>query len=340
MHSAAQMHKIVLAVDIGGTKTAAGAVALDGCILARVVEQTRQDGPAAGIRQVISMLERVAAQAEAGSGQILGIGVGIPAVLAPETDFVIWGPNLSGWRQVDLRGALAAHFGYPVCIEYDGHAAVLGEWWLGAGRGCQSIVDIIIGTGVGGGMLLDGRLIRGLDRLAGAVGWFVLDPGAPVDAPRERALGSWEAHVAGPGIARRAQQFLRQEEGGESALHSKLATVTAEDVFQAAQQADPLALRIVSEVADSLGRGIANIVSLVNPEIVILGGSVGSHAAFLLPQVRQVVERYAQPISCQTVKIAVSQLGSDAGLYGAAYGLILRLGTEQPNQGGGNFPTA
>jgi glucokinase len=282
------------------------------------------------------MLEKIAGECSVRREQIIGIGAGIPAVLAQEADFVIWGPNLAGWRQVDLRGALERHFNLPVCVEYDGHTAVLGEWWVGAGRQYRSIVDIIIGTGVGGGMVLDGRLYRGADRLAGAAGWFVLDPGRESEAVQERALGSWEAHIAGPGLARSALQLLRSGTAGQSSLADKGEQVTAQDVFQAARQGDPLAVQIVSQAADALGRGIANIVSLVNPEIIILGGSVGSHSDFLLPEVRQVVERYAQPISCRSVKIVVSQLGADAGLYGAAYGLILRLETEQNRKGGGD----
>ena len=325
MNSKKKMDKIVLAVDIGGTKIAVGAITTDGRILSRNIETTLQKGPESGIKQIIALLETLINQSEFAPGQIMGIGVGIPAMLENGTDFIIWGPNLKGWKKVDLRGSLEMHFKLPVCVEYDGHTAVLGEWWVGAGKNFRSIVSVIIGTGIGGGMILDGNLFRGINRVAGAVGWFTQDQAVEFDPEKERALGSWEARTAGPAIARRAQQLLKSQDATDSILKIKGEKATAEDVFEAAKQGDPLALQIAAEEAELLGMGIANIVSLLNPEIIILGGSVGSNASFLLPQIEGVVKKFAQPISCQSVQIVTSQLGADAGLFGAAYGIMLRL---------------
>lgn len=320
-----QTENIIIAVDIGGTKIAAAAITADGRILSRLLVPTQQEGPERGFEQIITLIESLTREIKIDPKQLLGIGVGIPAVLESETDFIIWGPNLKGWERVDLRASLEKHFKMPVCIEYDGHTAVLGEWWLGAAKDYRSAVSVIIGTGIGGGMIIDGKLIRGMNRLAGAVGWFVVDRDAQSDPVKQKTLGSWESCAAGPGIAHRAQQLLESQPDTRSILILKGKKVTTEDVFGAAQKGDPLALRIISEEAELLGMGIANIVSLVNPEIVVLGGSVGSNSGFLLPQIKSVVERYAQPISCQSVKIVTSSLGTDTGLYGAAYGLLLRL---------------
>jgi glucokinase len=194
---------------------------------------------------------------------------------------------------------------------------------------------VIIGTGVGGGLVLDGKLIRGVNRLAGAVGWFILDRSEDSDLVKERALGSWESQTAGPGIARRALQLLKQDPAAHSILSNKGIDITAEDVYEAAKQGDALALKVTSDEAELLGRGIANIVSLVNPEIVVLGGSIGTNSSILLPQIESIVERYAQPISSRSVKIVTSRLGSDAGLYGAAYGLLLRFENKKGNLKGG-----
>ncbi len=330
MNSTTEMDTIVLAVDIGGTKIAAGAITTNGRILNRIIEPTLQNGPEIGIHQIIVMLESLIHQSELRPEHIIGIGIGIPAVLEHDTDFIIWGPNLQGWKKVDLRGSLEKHFKLPVCVEYDGHTAILGEWWMGAAKDYRSIVSIIIGTGVGGGMILEGNLIRGKNRLAGAVGWFILDRTAETDPLKERSLGSWEARIAGLGIARRAQQLVESQPATNSILKDKGEKVTAIDVFEAAKLGDSLALQIASEEAELLGMGIANIVSLVNPEIIILGGSVGTNASFLLPQIRGVMERYAQPISCKSVQIVTSRLGMHAGLYGAAYGLMLRLMNTEP----------
>ena len=316
---------LVLAVDIGGTKIASAVITSGGKILHRIVEPTLQNGPSSGIQQIIQILETLIQSNSINRDQLKGIGIGIPAVLENVTDFIIWGPNLKDWKQVDLRGSLESHFGIPVSVEYDGHTAVLGEWWMGAGCGYQSIVSVIIGTGVGGGMVLDGNLVRGINRLAGAVGWFIMDHPVQCTQEKERSLGSWEARIAGPGIALRASRLLETEKSAHSVLSATGKDPTAEDVFEAASQGDALALRITAEEAELLGMGLANIVSLVNPEIIILGGSVGSHAGFLLPQIKTIVDRYAQPISAQSVKIVTSRLGTDAGLLGAAYGILLRF---------------
>ena len=325
MNSTEPTDQTVIAVDIGGTKIATAVITTAGEILRRSMAPTLQEGPQKGIRQIIHLIEDLVEDSQLGMDRFAGIGIGIPAVLEPDTDFIIWGPNLAGWRNVDLSGALKEHFQLPVCIEYDGHAAVMGEWWKGAARGLQSVVSIIIGTGVGGGMVLDGKLIRGINRLAGAAGWFILDHNSVSDLVKERALGSWESRTAGPGIAQRAEQYLSLEPREDSTLRRIERKLTAEDVFKAAKQGDALAVQITSEFAGLLGMGIANIVSLVNPEMIVLGGSVGSNSAFLLPQIKAVVDQYAQPVSCQSVKIVTSLLGADAGLYGAAYGLMLRL---------------
>ena len=317
------MEKVILAVDIGGTKVAVGVVTTEGEILATLVEPTLQKGPAAGIQQITTLLEKVEQKADLKREQILGIGIGIPAVLERETDFIIWGPNLSGWRNVDLRGALANHFSVPVFIEYDGHTAILGEWWKGAARDYASAVSIIIGTGVGGGLVLEGSLIRGVSRLAGAVGWFSIDRGMEIDEVKAKALGSWEAQVAGPGITRRTKDLLNKSDR-PSSLRNLKKEISVKDIFAASLAGDELAQQITDETADLIGVGIANVVSIVNPEIVILGGSVGSNSGFMQPKITIMLERYAQPISSRAVKLVTSQLGADAGLLGAAYSVLLR----------------
>jgi glucokinase len=208
-------------------------------------------------------------------------------------------------------------------VEYDGHTAVLAEYWLGAGKGFHSVVDVIIGTGIGGGMILENHLVRGFSRLAGAMGWFVLNADPHLRDDRAHSIGSWEAMAAGPGLALQAHADL--------ALHpnSRLARLTnpltAVDIFTAAEQGDDFATQLLDRLAGQLGLGIANIVSLVNPEVVILGGGMGSRCERLLPSIREIVQRWAQPISARAVQLKISPLGGQAGLFGAAYAAWLRL---------------
>jgi len=319
--------KPVLAVDLGGTKVAVALLSPQGMILQRAQEPTNQDGPIYLIAQIIRLLKGLLAESQLLINSIQGVGIGIPAVLASYTDFVIWGPNLKGWRSVDLRGPLERELGCPVYVEYDGHTAVLGEWWQGAGQGYRSIAMIIVGTGIGGGLILDGKLYRGHDRLAGAAGWFALTTDANADDDRGQSIGHWESLAAGPGIAQRAVHLLA--EYPTSSLHAYAITaITAKVVFEAARKKDPLAFRVVQETARLIGLGVANVVSLVNPEIVVLGGSIGCQPELLHP-VQMVVTRWAQPASASSVKILLSQLGSDAGLYGAGYAVWVRSQSDQ-----------
>lgn len=335
MNPKRDMDEIILAVDIGGTKIACAGITSDGRILSRLIVPTLQKGPELGINQIINLLEKLVQNLKLDSAHIIGIGIGIPAVLEKETDFIIWGPNLIDWKNVDLRFSLEKHFNLPVRIEYDGHTAVMGEWWMGAAKNYSSAVSIVIGTGVGGGLILDGQLIRGFNRLAGAVGWFILERDKESESSIDRALGNWESRTAGPGIARRAKQILQSQQDIPSVLHEIEDKISAKDIFEAAKQGDSIALKVTSEVAELIGMGIANIVSLVNPEIIVLGGSIGKNSSIILAQIISTVERYAQPISSKSVKIVTSQLGADAGLYGAAYGMMLKLDKEKNNSKGG-----
>jgi glucokinase len=313
----------VLAVDLGGTKLAVAVVSPDGELLAQIQEPTCQDGPQPGIDQIVRLAQALLNSPSIATLAIESVGVGIPAVLERASDYVIWAPNLTGWRDVALRPALEAALGLPVCVEYDGHTAVLAEYWLGAGRGFHSVVNLIIGTGIGGGMILEDHLIRGVNRLSGAAGWFVLASDPNLQDDRVHSIGFWESMAAGPGLALQAKAELPLHP--DSALARFGNALTAVDIFAAAQYGDGFAIQLLERLAGWLGLGIANIVSLVNPEVVILGGGMGSQCARLLPSIQEVVQRWAQPISARAVQLRVSSLGAQAGLLGAAYAAWLRL---------------
>lgn len=317
-----QSERHLLAIDLGGTKVAAAVISAHGDILSRAQEPTNQMGPKQLTEQMARMLRSLLKNSDLTANKIQGIGIGIPAVLEPDTDFVIWGPNLNGWRNVDLRGALEKELGLPVCVEYDGHTAVLGEWWQGAGIGYHSIAMIIIGTGIGGGLILDGHLYRGHNRLAGAAGWFALTTDAVENDPRGQSIGHWESLAAGPGIAQMAIQMLPNFPDSE--LNSiSTNELTARHIFEYARNGDDLGNHVVQKTAQLIGLGVANVVSLVNPQMVVLGGSIGCQPE-LLPEIQNIALRWAQPASAGSMKIIASQLGPDAGLYGAAYAFLIR----------------
>ena len=312
----------VLAVDLGGTKVVVALVSPCGEIKDCVKEATCQDGGSSGVQQILRLIKTVCEKSNRSVSEFCGVGIGLPAVLEPGTDYVIWGPNLNGWKELDAVSLLKQSLGIPVFLEYDGHTAVLGEWWQGAGRGCASLVDIIIGTGVGGGIILNNELVRGRNRLAGAAGWFALTDSAEIWGEEYRKIGHWEHLVAGPGIAARARLAL-----GDYPV-SKLQNMenfTAREVFELADT-DPLAGKVVLETARLIGLGLANIVSLLNPERIIIGGSVGQHQGErMIPEIKKVITDWAQPISGKDMDIRASHLGSTAGLLGAAYSVYKRM---------------
>jgi glucokinase len=313
------MASYLLAVDVGGTKTATAVVSDNGEILQLSQAPTALSGPPALVDQIITMLRDDQRRAGVDSTSALALGVGIPAVISPDHRVVVWAPNLPGWEKIPLYKELVARLHLPVRIEYDGHTAVLGECWLGAGQGYRNVVCVIVGTGIGAGMMLDGRLYRGRDGIAGAVGWFALTSDArPPTNPEARSVGHWESLSAGPAIASKAQQQVRS--GKPSILEPVAAQreLSAKDVFEAARQGDVLSVGVLQEAAERIGLGVANIVSLVNPEIVILGGSIGRQSDLILEPVRRVVQNWAQPISAK-VQIVCSTLGENAGILGAAY---------------------
>ncbi|MBI9044219.1 MAG: ROK family protein [Anaerolineaceae bacterium] len=315
--------KSVIAMDIGGTKLAAALISPDGELRGRIEVPTCQTGKEQGFQQICDVFESVLSESGVFPSDVSGIGIGIPAVLEKGSRQIIWAPNINGWKNFDLRKQLEEELNLPVYMEYDGHTAVLGEWWLGAGKDCESVVMVVIGTGIGGGTILEGKLIRGINGLAGAVGWFAMTSNSQLMETDNRNLGHWESLAAGPGIAKRAAQLLDQNP--ESLLNKfEKEKITARIVFDLARKDDIFCLKIVNETAGFLGLGISNIVDMINPEKIILGGSVGRQLDLMKPEIQRVMNKWAQPISSKTVKLEQALLGADVGLYGAAFAAFNR----------------
>jgi len=277
--------KTVLAVDLGGTKTA----------LARVDEHgvlhDRRKLPAA------RSVEATLAQIADGAGDVEAVGVIVPGIYTPATGRA-WCPNLWGLDEVPLLAALGAILPVAVAIDSDRVGYVIGESWLGAGQGLRDVVFVSIGTGIGVGILSNGVVVRGAHGIAGAAGWFALDPEFK-EAYAE--VGCWEANAAGPAIARLA------------------GAPDAESVVAAARAGSVAASAVLRRAAAYTARGIATLISALNPELVVLGGGLMQGAGDLfLESVRADVGKWAQPIAASHCRLTLTQLGEDAGLLGAA----------------------
>jgi glucokinase len=315
-------NRLVFAADLGGTKVAAAAVTRHGKIMARAVELVDRSSKFAAIAQIKRLAQQLAKPARPSEAFLAG-GLAFPGLV--RRSGTVWAPNLPGWEHVPLRTRLQRSMGIPIAIESDRNAAAIGETWFGAAKGKQDAVLLIIGTGIGAGIISGGRLVRGAHELSGCAGWMVVTDAYPNEA---RRIGQLETFTAGPAVARAAAERLK--EGVTGAL-SELnpADINGRLVAEAARAGDPAAQRIFDHLGKILGRGIANIISLFDPEVVIIGGGMADSADLFLPSVVSTVRQFAQPISARQTKIRVSRLRGDANLLGAArlaWGLVPRHG--------------
>lgn len=284
----------VIAVDLGGTKLTTAVVDRDGRVTGRTKRPVARTGLADSVSQIRAAIDESLSVAPA--ADVRAVGLIVPGIFDKSTGEA-WAPNLWGHAQVPLLAELNSQLEVPVTIGSDRAGYVLGEQWLGAARGCDDVVFLAVGTGIGAGILSGGRLIDGAGGIAGAVGWFALNP---LHRKEYETMGCWEAEAAGPALARR------------------LNAASAEEVVAAARNGDPSALAAVEDSALYLGLGIANLVSVLNPKMIVLGGGLMQAGDLFLPIIRRVMPVWAQPVSARQVRIELTQLGEDAGLLGAA----------------------
>ena len=312
---------LLLGLDFGGTKlTASVARSGEKELLGRDQCPTPQVDTARPVFEVMVELARRVLRSADGRPSAVGVSFGGPVDAAAGR--VRTCHHLPGWEDVPLREWVETAFDAPAVVENDANAAAVGEWRCGAGRGCDDLLYITVSTGVGGGLVLDGRLRHGADSLAGEIGHMTVQPGGPLCTCGRR--GCLEALASGPYIAQRARELLQEDprrggilrlladdEGPTGAWHA----ITAEMVSRAAVQGDELARQALGEAATALGMGIAMAATLINPELVILGGGVIKAGEPFLSVVRSAAGSNVMPgIS---VSIAEAALGDDAPLWGA-----------------------
>jgi glucokinase len=313
--------RFVLGIDIGGTNLVVGAVAEDGSALhALRSEPTRpEEGSDAVLHRLGAMGRAVmdeTCKAIPGA-EFAGVGAGAPGPLDTKRGVVLLTPNL-GWVNLPLRHLLQDTLGVPARIDNDANCAVLGEWWRGAARGAKQVIGITIGTGIGGGIIVDGRLYHGASDCAGEIGHTTVE----VNGRRCKCgnYGCLEAYASGPAIARRAVEAI--EAGQTSKLpgyvDGALEKITAQTVYQAAHDGDELAEEVVGDTAKFLGAGIANMINIFNPEIVVVFGGVTYAGERLFGPLRREVAKRAFKPAVAVCRIVPAELTGTAGVYGAA----------------------
>lgn len=306
------MSEVIIAVDLGGTRIRAARLDLRLNILAREETLTLADeGYEPTMNRIKAMVRRVMPE---NASQVIGIGISAPGPLNPITGVVVAPPNLLGWHNVPLSDILNQTFNVPVYVGNDANVAALAEAARGAAHGYRHVVYITVSTGIGSGIILDGRMLLGKDGLAAEAGHIVM-------IAEEGRVSTLEKEAAGPALARQAK--IRIEQGEQTVITSlvanDLAKITGGVVGAAAEQGDVLALDIVRRAGRILGLGIVSILHLFNPEIIVIGGGVSKLGDLLFKPMHEAIQSYCiDSAYWNDLKIERAMLGENVSIVGAA----------------------
>lgn len=313
----------ILGVDIGGTNLVVAAVPYSGGSVGaiRSCETLPERGADAAVDDIARMAGEVMDEVSRDGGErprdFVGVGIGCPGPLDLEHGVIVATPNL-GWDDYPIRDRVSEAVGLPAALDNDANCATYGEWWQGAARGLTSVVGVTLGTGIGGGLIVEGHLVRGAAGCAGEIGHMTIDM-----TGRRCACGNYgclEAYASGPNIAARAREGL--EAGVESILaelvDGDLARITAATVYDALTRGDEYAREVMSESAKILGVGIANLLNLFNPQMVVVVGGVTRASHHLFGPLRAEVRRRAFRPAVDSCQIVPGALPETAGVIGAA----------------------
>ncbi len=306
----------VIGIDLGGTKVAGAIFDNDGNVLNKKVQLLDgATGTVAGDKVKLLVCELMIMDPN-----VTAIGVCVPGIVYSKKE-TVWAPNIPGWENFPLKSYIKEALGtaadsVEVRIESDRTCYILGEAWKGAARGCENAIYIAVGTGIGAGILLDGKIIHGANDIVGATGWMALERPYREDFIQ---CGCWEHYASGTGIGLQARKALRCEKNYKGVMANKAVDdITSYDVFDAYKLGDPVATRVLDQAIELWGMGAANLVSLFNPEKVIFGGGIFGPASIFVERIYSEALKWGQPISMRDVEFAASQIDGNAALVGAA----------------------
>jgi glucokinase len=295
---------MVIGIDVGGTKTSGGLASEEGRLLHQVRRPTdRTGGAKAGLSLVCEIISELMQQASRMRSNVRRIGVGFGGPVDFDEGIVLLSHHVAGWEGMPLRHELKTRFRTPVVVDNDANAGTLGEWKFGAGLGFSDLLYVNIGTGIGGGIISHGRLLRGAQNLAGEIGHLIVARDGPVCSCGKR--GCLESFASGDAIARRGSEAL-----GKS--------LDSRGVFALAADRNADALRVVADVVEDLAHGIGAAVSLMNPSVVIIGGGLSEAPAHLFHEpLRRAIPRYCLDEAARHLHVEAAQLRYEAGVMGA-----------------------
>jgi len=309
------MEEVVIGIDLGGTNIKAGAVSRQGQVLVRHRLSTRAEAGAEAVAHRICLAAQHCIKGvRAAESRVVGIGVGSPGTIDLDSGTVLFSPNLPCLGGVALRAMIEDELSLACALENDANAAALAEQWVGAGRGADSLVMFTLGTGIGGGIVLDGKVWHGTGGFAGEIGHMSINPDGPRCACGNR--GCIEAYASATAMVRRMQEAI--DAGRQSILAEKPGGFAARDIYEAALAGDAAARQNFDQTARYLGVAVSNILHILNPAVVVLSGGVTASGDMLLEPLKDEVRKRSMKPPLQGVRICFAEVGEDAGLIGAA----------------------
>jgi glucokinase len=310
----------VVGVDMGGTKILSAVIDPEGNILSTAKVPTKADKDTSiVIDRIAECIQRAIDKSGVTAASIQAVGIGAPGPLDPATGIVIFAPNLR-WKDVRLKEELEARVGFPTFVDNDVNIGTLGEHVFGAGRGVQNVVGIFVGTGIGGGIILQGELFHGASKTAGEIGHIIVKAGGPRCGCGTR--GCLEALASRTAMTKQFQKAILKK-GKKSVLSEltsgDLGAIRSGVLAKAIRANDKLTLKVIKKATKYLGIGIGSIVNFLNPEMIVLGGGVVEALDdTFLDSIRKASEKYALPNTLSGVQIVRAKLGDNAGILGAA----------------------
>ena len=307
------MGKYVFGVDIGGTTVKMGFFAEDGGLWEKwEIPTNTSDEGAMILPNVVNSIRGKMIERGITEEDIIGIGVGAPGAV-DEDGMLVGGAVNLGWKSFHIPKALGAYINVPVKAANDANVAAYGELWQGGGKGCGNMVAVTLGTGVGGGIVVNGKLLTGANGAGGEIGHIHIQDGEP-DTCGCGKKGCLEQYASATGIVRLAERRLKRD-AAPSMLRQ--GTLSAKAVFDGVKAGDKVAVEIAEQFGEYLGKGLAAIAAVVNPEVFVIGGGVSKAGEILFDFIEPQFRKYVFA-PCAETKFAIAQLGNDAGIYGAA----------------------
>lgn len=321
----------VVGVDLGGTNVRAAVIdRASEQIVARGenISSRGMDGPELTAMQIAAAAQAALDRTGAGLEQVLGVGVAVPGHVKAKEGLVKWAPNFKDqWKDVPIAALIERHLGLPVQIGNDANLAALGEFRFGAGRAVRHLVMVTLGTGIGGGIIVDGKLLDGADGGAGEIGHMVISPGG---RGGNSAFGSVEGETQRDAIIERAARKI--QEGYATSLGERVDfnrfALTPAIIAEEAQKGDAIALEVFEETGYYLGLCVTNLIDLLNPEMVVIGGGIAQAGDILLDPIRRTVTATAIRSLAKSCRIVPAELGDNAGIFGGAAIILQTLAGE------------